>query len=241
MRKKHSNLSADQIRDYRQRLRHALGFYKSKELAGGQYITLTQRDTSLSQISTAARGLGKALRTDKACKKWLEKLKNHLDAHNICPQIEKVVALQLRDKCNISLKDLRDMLWGVPSEYVDKKRFFIKADQAPDNSHLKHLARERQKMKRDLPTCLDTLTVLHELPETKIPRWANPDLAFLVEKLAPLWVTVTGRTWKRTETVDGGKTSYFADWIINVLREAGCGPVTIDQIHEIAKLLKIRK
>ena len=102
------------------------------------------------------------------------------------------------------------------------------------------LIRLRDAIDKILPY-LEHLASIRESRPSDVRRWADPHLYFLIEKLAPLWVATTGRTWKHSPEIGDKKRYHFYEWLSDVLTKAGCRGVTANQVNAIAIQLKIKK
>ena len=178
------------------------------------------KNKKLRKISTAARNLANALSQKKPLGAWLKRLQEALDMTLLDFNTWTIVAKHLGKK-EILYNKFLDMLW--PNSYVVKNGRYVHCLDEKILPYLEHLV------------------AIRESQATNASRWADPHLYFLIEKLAPLWREVTGRTWRHTETASGDKQSFFYEWICDILKEAGCRGVTYGQVDKIASRLKTKK
>lgn len=219
-----TQLTMSQVRGYRGTLRAILGFYiglSANEEVGQSGITLTKQNNLLKKISNTANRLIGAIQSGKGYEKWSRRLRMELDV-NTLHQTTKCIFTHHLLKNGIRFKEFLDMLWDYPiSAEIDDP-----AAKALDLNFLSHLAH---------------LATLRETPDTKLPRWPNPNLYFLVSELAPLWVEVTGRSWKHGQDISESHRYQFYEWLKSVLKSAGCYVPSGHQVNSIAKHLKIEK
>ena len=255
-RKKSGPVSKEKIRNHRKRLREAVRFYVGLKLQGEQSapITLNDQNDKLKKISTAAQRLAKALGENKPCMAWVERLQGHLDMNSLDFNTQSIIVRHLNQKDeNIWLGNFLDILWSVPLELIDDKshRAFIKNNpNAVNNDLYKYRVAQRESLPARLLPHLNNLATLREAPTTNIPRWADPYLYFLIERLVPLWREATGRS----HVYDGKARNkhHFYEWLkesifenlqdCKELKNAGYkGFPTAHQVNEIALRMKIKK
>ena len=228
--KKCDAVSVEQISIYRKHLRDIIGAYiglkSSSDLNTNVIITLTEQNKKLHKISTASRNLAKALAGRKPFDDtWLIRLRDAIDTNNLDLNTRTIIFNHL-DKKDILYNKFLDMLWPCLLVIQNGKQVPRPEGNRPDDKilpYLEHLASIRESRPSD------------------VRRWADPHLYFLIEKLAPLWVATTGRTWKHSPEIGDKKRYHFYEWLSDVLTKAGCRGVTANQVNAIAIQLKIKK
>ena len=223
-------LSTEQIKDLRRRLRHAVGFYigrcnPSTNIMATQVVTLTAQNDKLREISTAAKNLARTLRNRKDHTAWLNRLRDAVDSNRIDSNTQTIITHHLH---HIEIQwyvNFLDRIWdgrlthgyywdGGQMVKMDKDSFYAFADS--------------------LLPLLEHMAVL-KAPATKMPRYADPNLHFLLTQfMIPLWIEVTGRTHKHGNNKE--IPYYFYVWLSDTLGKADCkNGLSIDRVKKIAR------
>ena len=191
-------------------------------------ITLTEQNKVLGKISRCSNRVVECLEAGKDYTNCLKKLKGLLDVNKINKNTLILLTKHLQKKGIRWFKDFLDMLEEGSVVSV-----------LPGSVSV--MEGEGWQLDLNVIPFLKHLASLNVSPETNHPRWANPDLAFLVTRLAPIWCEVTGRAYKTTGEISDSHKYRFYEWINEILKGIHChDDITHDKVNEIAKRIVIQ-
>ena len=235
--------SVEEIREYRKEVREIVKFYvgrirqrKSDNLLNA--VTLTEQKGTLAKISTAAQNLGEGIRArdKRSIKAWIQRLRDAADVNYLGQSTQIVITSHLRQRDILSYRQFLDSIW-------DKRLiYFICQPAVGSTPWTKNDKDTAYNYADSLLPILDYVAILKKVALGKAPRHSDPDLYFLIVRLAPIWEKITGRSSTHGKDISKSHRYHFFEWIGETLKivDALHG-LSVETVRTIASSEKIKK